>query len=401
MSRASLQVVVLFWMCWLFGCNSDPLNHRRFPKAAKVESLGPALQPISKTLLARIKSAEAFYELVDLGELTIFRSNDSLILGNLTQPIRIKDRWFLYDAYLQTILIADETGQLIGELGGLGGGPGEFGRIEGVKRVWGDHIAVVNLGKLDIFEVDGSFLRELTVEVGSQQFHTTGIMFSWDHRERLFVGNFPSYELDLPAHGIFAYDGNEFKIIGGFGERIAEQFRAKGLPALSSELLAEIRGAIWTACLYRSEFQLYDLNGHLLKRLPIHHPDVRGISDFEELADRKAFFDLMTSTCGPYNIFPLGPLVVAVYVLNGKLFCNIYDTTGRLLRRHLPMPMRYGAVHDSYEGNLYFRGRSPADPADWPERHPEHVLQHLSQEGLDLKEVDGPAYVLQVHLKDS
>lgn len=383
--------------CFIFiGCSGGQPSMPTIKSEPKAGSVEIKAEPIPAKLLTKIKNAEHLRDLVEFGSVTVFENSDDLFLGGISQAFKIENHWYLFDAYLQQVVMADESGKLLKLIGGNGGGPGEFVNAESVKRIWGDHIGVVNQGVIDVYDKSGQFVLEAKVAIGSEQFHVAGPAWSWNDPGTLYIGDFPSYRASNPAHGIFKFDGRQFQKVAGFGDRIS--FSKQGIPSLGTLVFFEDDSLIWTSNPYRSSFETFDRDGRKLARLPIHHMDVRTERDFQSLQDRRDLHDLLNRTCGGMTVLRLGPLVIAVYVLEGAFFCNIYDTTGTLLRRHLPAKLGLSWHWDRYQGDVFLAGNSPVNPSSWSKRMPANDLEHLSSQGLDLEAKDGPSFVVELSL---
>lgn len=384
---------------FLYSC-SQPYDHTSFKQQQTQPSQEKEVHPIQADLLKKLNNATHIRDVLHFSDVTILSNLDPFGFANLSKALLIDQKWALFDAYTQSIILADEHGEAYKKVGTSGQGPGEYERVSDMFRIWGDHIGVMNVGKIDIFDKYGEWVKEILVQVGSEQYHTRTYL-SWNNPERLFIADFPSHTRGIPAHGIFLYDGQSFQKHRAFGKRFYETLEKRnGMPFLTM-CFQEIDETLWTSNPYRSEFEVYSSDGELLKTLPIFHADTRTEEDFRSITSRDEFFSIMGETFGGTEVRKVGPLIFAFYLRTAERYCNVYDTSGTLLKRHLTCHIGMISATDAVENTLYYKSNSASNLSSWRKYLSEDELETLNQQGIDTNITDGPIFIIAATIDEN
>lgn len=366
--------------CCMLSC-SDPYEHIPTHGPSPEKSILTA-QPIDPTLRASIEEANHLRDFLTLKDVVQFPDTDQYQPGSITAAFMIDDHWFFFDRFTQQVLKADKKGHILQAIGSLGEGPGEYEQVSTIVPVWEDHIGVVNQGIIDIFNKDGKFEKEILVRSGREAFHIRNHLI-WQDPDQLMIADFPTHAKRAPLYVALQYDGENFSKQFFFGERLRDQQPYNAFTPWAVQIFNKVEDTIWTSNPYRSQFEIYGLNGALAKTLPIRHPQVLKESDFAKVDSEKDMAQLFTQNYRGFKVIQVGSIVLAFYAGPDSVLCDVYDTAGELIKGGLSTYRAFLNPIYAQHDTLYFVVEYPNKMETWTRYLQAHELAFLQQKGIN------------------
>lgn len=232
------------------------------------------------------------------------------------------------------VLKMSPTGKIIGQLGREGQGPGEFIWIGEIKP-FKDKIAIIEskLQKLVFYDKNLQYHSEF-------RFHSYFNGFVVDKGSNyIFYGN-PSLEY------YFYYYSEEGKFKGKFGKTVNNNYKNFCFDSVRYAMVLENETGMW-ACFKNR----YDLRYYKNKKLHVEIKEMKGYFRGEEqiIGGRKIFMYTDRSLILARN----NHLLYYIYLIEPKIFCDIFDLDSLSLLRRIKFDKNYRQVCH-YSDNVFF-----------------------------------------------
>lgn len=132
---------------------------------------------------------------------------NDLVLGQLDKIIILNDTIYIADTYLKRLLMYDMQGNILGKIGNLGGGPGEFASLSDfcVKKDGSIYIYDSASNKILVYGKESNFLRDYPISFKAEQFQAT--------KDGFLFGLAPYNQDDMTLGKQIAYTDNEFALL--------------------------------------------------------------------------------------------------------------------------------------------------------------------------------------------
>ena len=275
--------------------------------------------------LLTIEDTKYLGEVFPVEQMVYLEETEQSLLGMISTVDRSHDKVYRFA----------RDGSFAGILGQTGQGPGEYRSALALKRVFGDHIGVLDhvSGRVFVYTSDGTPILTTPTQLRIQS-PMINSAFVWENPSVLYNAGLPPGTGDDFVHIIhmdeatqldagFAVTGNYR--IEGFGETLEHLYHLTGGP-LPLEHMKQINGQLWLGDAYSSQTHIYDLNGRLLKTLEnrcAYPMDHKGFIEFKNHGDKKAFFIFRNQHCFNNGIFQANDdLVIVSQGARGVLFYN-------------------------------------------------------------------------------
>ena len=255
-----------------------------------------------------------------------------------------------------------EKGTFLGQLGGRGRGPGEYGRASQIRIIPNNFLAVLDgrMGRILVFDSKCEFLRDIDFRFDIGRINP-GDDFIWTE-ESLYLAA-PGVIGQAPLYGMLKFLGGRLEPSHGFGSPVLDFNKApekERIFEFTHEGFEMVAGRIWTASPYDIDIQVFDRRGRWLAELPKVKANALHREDFED-------FDIQKRGAGKQYLAMMrqirnrGLIVCGRFVLAGLSAgsrgrtWHLYDDHGNLLKADLPNATPFlflvGATGDKLVGS--------------------------------------------------
>ena len=284
-----------------------------------------SLQLIAAEVPKEILSAKTYNDMMALHGVVRLEATPQSQLGMIRDVIFLQHSWFIIDWVQNKVFQFSEKGSFIRVVGNRGNGPGEYQTPVSIERVYDGNFAIADAAgnSILVFNTNGEHLRTISYKQGVMPPRPP---FIWKKPNRLYLGDLPSASSKKPYCGI---TDDKLQLQTLFGTR---PFGDGEGPKFALSCFMQVDKTIWVGSPYDGAFEIYNLDGKLLKRVETTHPDSPTPEDFTGLhskADRAEIDKLKRKNRTRAMAY------VGDYVLVYMNDLDIYHKDGVLLKRGL------------------------------------------------------------------
>ncbi len=308
-----------------------------------------------------------------------------VIIGDLTQLIRLDDFLVIFDRLQAKIYKFDLEGNFVQEIGRSGQGPGEFEKPFYIKKAFDQNIAILDgfRGQIIVLDLNGRLISNYALHT-TQGMIIPGSNFIWSKPSQLILGAFVSDKDSGPWHVILKHSDGKFDIVNGFGERF-EPFAARRLGTVAVSVFEEVGENIWVGSPYSVQINVYSSDGKFLHEIG-SKSRINGVE--------KAYFDSIPTDRekarkyrgklmeleAPRRLTSIGDLVLVAY---HETLC-LFDRNGNIIKDNIP---RNGMapILESFDNEIYSPHIVTEGDMDLAQEEREYLMGHLK---IDISRAD-------------
>ncbi len=345
-----MKTIAILLFCFVLGSCS------RGPDAARAADIDPTLpvppagsvfpesRPADSDLRERLKRVKSFGDLFEVE--TVADLGPGFALSDFSRGFVHPDGFLvLLDSHPAQIVVFDLAGRVVGTIGRVGEGPGEFAEPHEIRLGFDNTIIVDDqLGRVHAFRRDGTHLLSTRFALGINLFYSGAALMP--RSDRILVSGLHSQKHQEPLHAVLAWDGSEARVLDRFGRRMF----SSDLDRWSHNSFQLIDGRVWYHSPLRSHFEIFTEDGRFLGATQAlrgaTRPHAAEIAALHPLS-KDTISTYLRKRYAPYAFFRVGDMVVA----DSLRFFDLYGLGGVLLAEGLTRS-REGVLLGGYQGRL-------------------------------------------------